>query len=87
MAESMDQNVVQLTERTVSEAEQFLHQTTSHLEQGASMVSSGLRIFGDEGDRVADVFDNSVGQVMQKVGDVLRILESIKPFIELAKSI
>jgi ElaB/YqjD/DUF883 family membrane-anchored ribosome-binding protein len=76
-------DVRQATERTLNDAEAFLRTTASHLEQGASMVSQGLELFGEEGRRVGQVFDSSVGQVLGKVQEVLNILDRIRPFLDL----
>lgn len=77
------EEVLRATERTLNESEQFLRTTASHLEQGANMVSQGLGLFGEEGRRVGQVFDSSVGQVLGKVQEVLNILDRIRPFLDL----
>lgn len=70
------------TDDTVQRAQQLLDATARQLESGSSQVSQALALFGEEGRRVSDVLDGSVGKVLDAIREVRRVLEQIRPFLD-----
>ena len=89
----MQQKLDQFTHETAQAGETSLVQVktlfdglSADLEQSSQIITLVLGQFGEEGQQVAEIFSGKTGEVLGKAEDVLRLIEQIKPLIELAKN-
>jgi hypothetical protein len=77
-----DQLLLAETGSTLERSRELLQGTAEQLAQGAAGVSQALSLFGEQGRQVGAVLDGSVGDVLDRIQEVLRLLEQIRPLLD-----
>lgn len=77
-----DQLLLAETGSTLERSRELLQETAEQLAQGAAGVSQALSLFGEQGRQVGAVLDGSVGEVLDRIQEVLRLLEQIRPLLD-----
>lgn len=77
-----DHLLIAETNGTLERAQHLLQGTAEQLEQAAAGVHDALALFGEEGQRVGTMLDGSVGEVLDAIREVLRVLEQIRPLLD-----
>lgn len=83
----MASNVERDEQQLIGEFQQKLSGLTGEFDQHASLVTGALNMFGEEGNAVSEMFDGSVGEVMDHVEKVKDVVDTIKPFIDFVKKL